>query len=127
MSKFKKSFTKIEDPFANFQTPDTWANVQEFSDWWMNAKMPVIFPQNPEVFLSDDATAICLFRHGRFQVELYLIHPKPGVPTHEHPGVEVIKIRTGISYGNIHYGRIGNAFRFFGRPMPWKSRARIAE
>lgn len=95
----RKPFTKLDDPFADFQTPDTWANVQEFSDWWMGAKMPVIFPPNPEVFLSDDATAICLFRQGQFQVELYLIHPKPGVPAHEHPGVEVIKMRTGIPGG----------------------------
>ena len=33
-----------------------------------------------------------------------------------------IKIRTGIGYGKIHYGRIGNAFRFFGRPMNIASR-----
>ena len=28
-----------------------------------------------------------------------------------------IKIRTGIGYGRIHYGKIGNIFRFFGRPL----------
>jgi hypothetical protein len=95
----RKPFENMADPFADFDIPETWDNVQAFCDWWMNAKMPLIFPKFPEVFMSDDATAICLFRKGRFQVELYLIHPKPGVPTHEHPDVEVIKIRTGLPSG----------------------------
>lgn len=95
----RKAFNQLADPFADFVVPETWNDLQEFADWWMGIRMPVIFPNNPEVFLSDDATAICLFRKGRFQVELYLIHPKPGVPTHEHPDVEVIKIRTGVPGG----------------------------
>lgn len=97
----RKPFTLMPDPFVDFEVPETWANIQEFADWWVGAKMPIKFPNNPEVFLSDDATAICLFRKGRFQVELYLIHPKPEVPTHEHPDVEVIKIRTGMPKGPV--------------------------
>lgn len=87
------------DPFKDFVIPETWANVEEFGEWWMSAKMPMMIPVDQEVFLSDDATAICLFRQGRFQVELYLIHPTPQVPVHEHPGVEVIKVRTGNQHG----------------------------
>lgn len=97
----RKPFLKIEDPYKDFDIPETWANVQEFADWWLTNKQPVIFPEDPEVFLSDDATATCLFRKGRFQVELYLIHPQPGVPIHEHPGVEVIKIRMGYPGGPV--------------------------
>lgn len=97
----RKPFVQMADPFAGFDIPETWSGVQEFADWWMAQKMPIIFPKYPEVFMSDDATAISLFRKGRFQVELYLIHPKPGVPTHEHPGVEVIKIRTGLPAGPV--------------------------
>lgn len=80
-------------PYPNLTVPDTWSDVEEFGDWWIRAGMPLSFPENAEVFLSDDATAICLFRKGRFQVELYLIHPNPKVPIHEHPDVEVIKVR----------------------------------
>lgn len=89
------------NPFIDLVIPETWANVQEFGDWWISSKMPMKIPNGSEVFLSDDATAICLFRQGRFQIELYLIHPTPNVPTHEHPGVEVIKVRTGLESGNI--------------------------
>lgn len=73
--------------------PESWENVGAFCDWYMENNMPVNIPTRPEVFLSDDATAVCLFRHGQFQVELYLIHPEPKVPLHEHPDVEVIKLR----------------------------------
>jgi hypothetical protein len=83
------------DPYPNLVIPETWQNVEEFADWWLKAGMPMRFPPNPEVFLSDDATSIALFRKGRFQVELYLIHPCPKVPLHGHPDVEVIKIRMG--------------------------------
>lgn len=95
----RKPFKFMRDPFTGFEVPETWENVEEFSKWWLGAKMPLMFPKDPEVFMSDDATAICLFRHGQFQVELYLIHPKPQVPVHEHPGVEVIKVRTGTPHG----------------------------
>jgi hypothetical protein len=91
----RKPFTKITDPYAGLEIPESWADIQEFADWWMGARMPIMFPDQAEVFLSDDATATCLFRKGRFQVELYLIHPQPQVPIHEHPDVEVIKIRLG--------------------------------
>jgi hypothetical protein len=73
--------------------PDSWESVESFCNWYIENNMPLRFPNIPEVFLSDDATAVCLFRHGQFQVELYDIHPNPLVQLHEHPGVEVIKVR----------------------------------
>ncbi len=89
------NMSHIQGPamYPNLVIPETWNNVEEFGRWWIKAGMPIMFPEGAEVFLSDDATAICLFRKGRFQVELYLIHPQPRVPVHEHPGVEVIKVR----------------------------------
>lgn len=80
-------------PYPTLVVPETWSGVEEFGNWWIRSGMPIMFPENAEVFLSDDATAICLFRKGQFQVELYLIHPHPKVPLHEHPDVEVIKVR----------------------------------
>jgi len=100
----QSAFQLKPDPFAGFKIPESWNSLQEFSDWWVSNGMPIIFPVDPEVFLSDDATAICLFRKGRFQVELYLIHPKPMVPTHEHPGVQVIKVRMGKELGALFSG-----------------------
>lgn len=98
------------NPHKSLEIPESWEDVKEFADWWMESGMPIMFPPNPEVFMSDDATAIALFRHKRFQVELYLIHPQPAVPEHEHPGVEVIKMRLGNSRtplmsGILHRGQ----------------------
>ena len=85
----------VEIPHKNLAVPDTWDNVREFAHWWMQAGTPIMIEKGAEVFLSDDATASCLFRKGRFQVEMYLIHPQPTLPSHQHPGVEVIKMRLG--------------------------------
>jgi len=94
-------FNRVLHPHSDLEIPENWENVQAFANWWMEAKMPIIFPQNPEVFKSDDATAISIFRHGRFQVELYLIYPNPKVPEHEHPDVEVIKMSLTAEKGPI--------------------------
>jgi hypothetical protein len=94
-------FHQMLHPHADLTIPETWTNVKTFADWWMEAKMPIVFPENPEVFVSDDATAVSIFRHGQFQVELYLIHPNPKVPVHEHPGVEVIKMSLSIGDGPL--------------------------
>jgi hypothetical protein len=73
------------------QIPD-FAGVVDFAEWYVNAGMPTLFPAQHEVFVTDDATACCLFRHGRFQFEMYMIHPNPVVPKHEHPGVANVEI-----------------------------------
>lgn len=74
-----------------FQVP-AFSDVTEFAEWYLRSGMPILLPENREVFVSDDATASCLFRHGRFQFEMYLIHPNPVIPQHEHPGVANIEI-----------------------------------
>jgi hypothetical protein len=67
-------------------------DLVHFTEWYLTAGMPILLPKNKEVFLSDDATATCLFRHGRYQFEMYFIHPNPLIPMHLHPGVENIEI-----------------------------------
>lgn len=81
--------------------PNTWNSVYDFGQWWCDSGMPILLPTNYEVYLSDDATSVCLFRKGQFQVELYLIHPGPNLPVHEHPGVEVIKMRLNTYDSNL--------------------------
>jgi hypothetical protein len=93
----KINIIKVPNPLMNIEIPETWNDVEEFGRWWVEAGLPFLFPEQPEVFLSDDATSVPVFRKGRFQIELYLIHPKPMLQDHEHPGVEVIKVRMGLS------------------------------
>lgn len=83
-----------EHPITNkVEIPHDFGTVRDFAKWWFFSNMIIAPPRDHEVYLSDDATSICLFRHKRFQVELYLIYPNPNLPVHEHPGVEVIKYR----------------------------------
>lgn len=74
------------------QSIPEFTNVSSFAEWYLENKLPLLIPFPQEIFVTDDATAVCLFRHKRFQFEMYLIHPKPVIPEHEHPGVENIEI-----------------------------------
>lgn len=69
--------------------------VEELVDWYFRIGMPLAVPWDAEVTCSDDATAICVYRKPPFQIELYIIHPAKVVPTHGHPGVEVITMTLG--------------------------------
>lgn len=73
--------------------PDSWKTVEEFCDWYIENSLPIMFPSNIEIFTTDDATSVCLFRKGQYQVEFYLIHSKPKIPIHEHPNVDAIEVR----------------------------------
>lgn len=106
----------------HLEIPETWDNVESFCDWYMENNLPITFSNESEVFLSDDATAVCLFRHGQFQVELYLVYPEPKVPIHEHPNVEVIKVRlyekTAIASNPLTNGEShGAGFRVEGESL----------
>ena len=79
------------NPLEGVNVP-VWESVNDFCEWWIAVGCPIA-PPAETVHLSDDATSIALFRSGQFQVELYLIHPNPNLPIHEHPDVEVIKMR----------------------------------
>lgn len=101
------------EPFRDLKVPQ-WAGVQEFAEWWLANGSPLMPPDNV-VHLSDDATSIALFRYGQYQVELYLIHPGPNLPVHEHPDVEVIKMRTN-SYVPMPNGTFRNKTGHTGSP-----------
>ena len=117
---------KILDPvdyYSGLTIPDDWESLEDFVEWFVESKYPIIIPWNAEVRRTDDATTICLFRKGQYQVEIYLIYPflnrhivvassvlfrkgqyqveiyliYPGymIQPHQHPGVEVITMNMG--------------------------------
>lgn len=81
-------------------------NVAEFTKWYIESGMPFNLKKNTEVFISDDATSSCVYRKGRFQVELYLIHPTPIIPEHEHPGVEAIEVNMFTALNDTNMSNI---------------------
>lgn len=94
VNKMRKVFSSKEY-FAHIEIPDTWETIEDFTNWYLDAKLPLMIPWNAKIICSDDATAVCLFRKGAFQVELYLVHPQQYVPLHEHPDMEVITMFLG--------------------------------
>jgi quercetin dioxygenase-like cupin family protein len=65
-----------------------WKTVEEFRDWYIKSKFPLRPPFTNPVFHTDNAMSLCLYREGRFQVELYITKPFSTSPPHTHPGVE---------------------------------------
>ena len=74
------------------EIPD-WDCVESFAEWYFANNMPWLPPDEIAVSCSDDATAMTMFRHRQFQVELYMVHPYPSFKRHAHPGVDVIEHR----------------------------------
>jgi hypothetical protein len=81
--------------FKDLIIPNSWETIEDFTGWWVKNKMPLMIPQDAEVIISDDATAICVFKHGRFQIEFYIIRPHYSIESHCHPGMEVMTIYFG--------------------------------
>jgi hypothetical protein len=93
----KLTWKKI-DPrvyFSHVQIPDDWFSLEEFVDWYLDNKMPLMIPFNAEVIKSDDACAICVFRKGNYQVEFYLEYPEMWIRQHSHPRMEAIIMQLG--------------------------------
>ena len=92
-SRDRECFVPEHPIDGKIDIPGDFGTVKDFAQWWFYNNMPFAPPHDTEIYRSDDATSMCMFRHGRYQVELYMIFPQPNLPIHEHPGVEVIKYR----------------------------------
>jgi hypothetical protein len=94
----------FEDYFSSLAIPETWATLDEFIEWFMDSRMPWMIPEDSEVYRTDNASSIILFRHDRYQVELYVNDPLSKVSLHGHPGLDLSIMQMGrmnpILWGN---------------------------
>lgn len=81
--------------FSTTALPKTWGTIEEFMEWYVKAGKPLLVPWDAGTIRTDDATAICIFRHDCYQVEMYIIHPGYDIPVHAHPDMEVITMTIG--------------------------------
>lgn len=91
----------------NTEIPAAWGSLEEFTQWYIDAGMPMMPPWDFETFRTDDASAIALFRKAPYQVEMYMIDNPVDVPFHEHPYVDVIQLwfdRSPSEDGNAKVG-----------------------
>jgi len=86
-----------------------WNNVYEFAKWYTENHMPVIIRGFPRIYVTENATSYIAFEQGRFQAEMYILHPnhKVDTPEHSHPGVDIITL------GLNHYDLSEGWARFF--------------
>lgn len=93
-----KPFWKQLDPelyFKNIEIPDNWDSIEEFVEWYLESKMPIMIPWDANIIKTDDATAVCIFKKPPYMIELYLIHQGEFIRQHCHPGMEVITMQLG--------------------------------
>ena len=69
-----------------------WDALQEFKNWWMNNGCPIVPPFESPIHCTDIAYALCIYRSGRFQVELYVVKPNTETTKHSHPNIESISM-----------------------------------
>lgn len=102
----KKHFSdrKIWDQdeyFSKLEIPETWDNLTDFADWYMSVRMPLMLPFGSPVYVTNNATAIVIFKKGQYQVEMYIVYNKSMTSNHSHPGMEVITMQIGNMNDNI--------------------------
>ena len=75
--------------------------VDDFKDWWLSNGTPIRPPFEQAVIFTEMTYSIVLYRHGIFQVELYIIKKDTVSPTHHHPGVDSCFL---YLTGNVEFG-----------------------
>jgi hypothetical protein len=93
----------------------SFASLEDFVSWYKEHNYPFMPPQNVEVFETDDALTFCLFRQGRYQVELYILNNPMDIKEHSHPGLDIIlcpginaKTPTTNSLENVLWGNFSS-------------------
>lgn len=83
------------------QVPD-FVGIQDFANWW-NGKGGFLLPPEPlEIYNIDVAATCVIFRHGRFQVEQYILFPNSGAGSHAHPDMDTVVSANGdLFYENM--------------------------
>lgn len=102
-----------EEFFKDVVIPETWDTLENFVDWYLSSKIPLMIPWDAEVVRSDDAVAISIFRKGHYQVEFYLEYPKMYIRKHAHPRMEVIVMDLGG--GSMHPKNKNGTSKIWGR------------
>jgi len=64
--------------------PETWASIEEFTDWYLSMGTPIYPPVDARVYVTDTTYSSIIFRQDVFQVEYYLMKPNSYFPPHKH-------------------------------------------
>ena len=90
-----------EEYFSHLTIPETWNSVEDFANWYMESKMPLMLPVGSPVYVTNNATAIVIFKKGHYQIEMYIVYGKSSIGMHSHPGMELITMQIGNMNNNV--------------------------
>lgn len=84
--------------------------LQEFANWFFkNANVLGFVPFAGAVDRIEDVTSILMYRHGEFQVQMFVVPAHTVIPEHTHPNVDSIEVYMG---GNIRFSHSGSFVSF---------------
>lgn len=86
--------------------PESWNTLQEFTQWYIDNKYPILVPDNVQVFPTDVSYSVCVFRHDVYQVEMYIAKPEFMSSKHSHPFEQQIIFLGGDMWGNRENGKL---------------------
>lgn len=72
------------------------ADVVDFAEWYYLNGCPQKVSADVQIYRTDSASSACVYRDGRYQVEMYLIDKAAPVPEHQHPGVDAVELDQGV-------------------------------
>jgi hypothetical protein len=84
-------------PSARVSIPETWATLDEFAQWYLDASTPFMISPDSKINRIDNGSTFSLFRHGPFQVELYILDDMTTITDHEHPCVDILQLDLFVS------------------------------
>jgi len=74
-------------------------DLTKFLEWWLDNK-PTCPPCDKPIIYEGDTRGVVLYRHGQFQVELFIVKPNVEIVQHIHPNVESYEVHLA---GNIDF------------------------
>lgn len=77
----------------------TFNGIKDFADWWNFNGGFILPPAQLEVYSIDVAATSVIFRHGRFQVEQYILLNGSGAGSHRHPDIDSVVNANGVLFG----------------------------
>lgn len=84
-----------------------YSTVEEFAQWWVSQGAPIRPPFKNAIYFTEMTASLCLFRAGKYQVELYLVKPDMECPPHSHPGVDSYFV---YLTGHLEFGQEDGTF-----------------
>lgn len=81
-------------------------DLEMFLNWWLNNRI-INTPSDNSIVCQKDTHGVVLYRHGQYQVELFVVKPNSEIVPHIHPNVDSYEVYVS---GDIKFTRDNEVF-----------------